>query len=51
MMCPVVPPTRENALDMIAKGVNMLILGNDMYHLHSAFRTIMADCVEPIRRG
>ena len=51
MMCPVVPPTRENALDMIAMGVNMLILGNDMYHLHSAFRTIMADCVEPIRRG
>ena len=51
MMCPVVPPTRDNALEMIARGVNMLILGNDMYHLQSAFKNIMADCVEPIRRG
>ena len=35
--------------DMIAKGVNMLILGNDMYHLQSAFKGILAECVEPIR--
>ena len=50
-MCPVVPATQENARDMIAKGVTMLILGNDMHHLHSAFKNIMTDCVEPIRRG
>ncbi|SDH74712.1 HpcH/HpaI aldolase family protein [Propionivibrio dicarboxylicus] len=50
MMCPVVPPTIENAMDMIAKGVNMLILGNDMYHLQTAFKTIMTDCVEQIRQ-
>ena len=43
IMCPVVPATLENARDMIAKGVNMLILGNDMYHLQSAFKNIMAD--------
>jgi len=36
---------------MIAKGVNMLILGNDMHHLQAAFKNIMAECVEPIRRG
>lgn len=51
IMCPVVPATQENARDMIAKGVNMLILGNDMYHLQSAFKGIMAECVEPIRKG
>jgi len=51
IMCPVVPPTQENARDMIAKGVNMLILGNDMYHLQSAFKGIMTECVEPIRKG
>lgn len=50
IMCPVVPPTEESARDMIAKGVNMLILGNDMYHLQSAFKNIMAGCVEPIRK-
>ena len=49
IMCPVVPATQENARDMIAKGVNMLILGNDMYHLQSAFKGILAECVEPIR--
>ncbi len=51
IMCPVVPPTRENARDMIAKGVTMLILGNDMHHLQTAFKTIMAECVTPIRKG
>jgi 4-hydroxy-2-oxoheptanedioate aldolase len=51
MMCPVVPATQENARDMIAKGVNMLILGNDMYHFQTACRNIMADCVAPIRKG
>ena len=45
------PPTQENARDMIAKGVNMLILGNDMYHLQSAFKGIMTECVAPIRKG
>ena len=50
-MCPVVPPTQENAREMIAKGINMLILGNDMYHLQSAFKIIMAECVAPLRQG
>jgi 4-hydroxy-2-oxoheptanedioate aldolase len=51
IMCPVVPPTQGNARDMIAKGINMLILGNDMYHLQSAFKNIMTECVTPIRQG
>jgi 4-hydroxy-2-oxoheptanedioate aldolase len=49
IMCPVVPATQENARDMIAKGVNMLILGNDMHHFQNACKNIMAECVAPIR--
>lgn len=49
IMCPVVPATQENARDMIAKGVNMLILGNDMYHFQNACKNIMEECVAPIR--
>jgi len=51
IMCPVVPATLENAREMIAKGVNMLILGNDMYHFQSACKAIMAECVTPIRNS
>ncbi|MBS1228173.1 MAG: 2,4-dihydroxyhept-2-ene,7-dioic acid aldolase [Proteobacteria bacterium] len=51
IMCPVVPATQENAREMIAKGVNMLILGNDMYHLQSAFKNILSECVAPLRQG
>jgi len=51
IMCPVVPATQENARDMIAKGVNMLILGNDMYHFQNACKNIMAECVAPIRNS
>lgn len=51
IMCPVVPATLENARDMIAKGVNMLILGNDMHHFQNACKAIMAECVEPIRKS
>lgn len=50
MMCPVVPPTEENMRDMIAKGVKMLILGNDMFHLQSAFRNIR-EAVDAVRKG
>lgn len=51
IMCPVVPATLSNAKAMIAQGVNMLILGNDMYHLHAAFKNIKQDCVDPIRKS
>ena len=51
IMCPVVPATQENMRDMIAKGVNMLILGNDMYHFQNACKNIMTECVTPIRNA
>jgi 4-hydroxy-2-oxoheptanedioate aldolase len=48
-MCPVAPATQANAPERIAKGVNMLILGNDMHHFQNACKNIMAECVAPIR--
>ncbi len=50
MMCPVVPPTEEHMRAMIAKGVTMLILGNDMFHLQSAFKNIRG-VVDSVRNG
>jgi len=49
IMCPVVPATQENMREMIAQGVNIQILGNDMYHFQNACKNIMTDCVTPIR--
>lgn len=50
VMCPVVPVTKENVDAAIIKGVNMLILGNDMYHLQSAFKRITEECLAPFRK-
>jgi len=51
VMCPVLPATRENVEAAIAKGINMLIMGNDMHHLQTAFRKIVDECIAPFRRG
>lgn len=51
IMCPVIPPTLENAREAIANGITMLILGNDIHHLQAAFKTIKANCVDPIRNA
>lgn len=49
VMCPVVPATRENVDAAIARGINMLIMGNDMYHLQQSFKRIVGECAEPYR--
>lgn len=51
VMCPVVPGTKENIESAIARGINMLILGNDMYHLSAALKTMKAEAIDPIRAG
>lgn len=50
IMGPVIPATFEEAKKLIDKGMNMLIMGNDMYHFQAACRTIMSECVEPLRK-
>lgn len=51
VMAPVVPPTVEGAKKAIAKGVNMLIMGSDMFNFQAACKNIISECVEPIRKG
>ncbi|GAB1483358.1 hypothetical protein MASR2M78_21740 [Treponema sp.] len=48
-MAPCVPPTPEYARELIAAGVNMLIMGNDMYHFQKGIGTAMADAVRKVR--
>ncbi len=49
IMGPVVPPTLENVQDAIVTGMNMIIMGNDMYHFQNSCRKMITECVEPLR--
>lgn len=40
VMAPAVPPTYENAKKLIDKGVNMVIMGNDLGNYAAALKTI-----------
>lgn len=49
VMCPVVPATKESIEAAIRKGITMLILGNDMYHLGAALKTMKEQAINPYR--
>lgn len=49
VMCPVVPGTKENIEAAIARGINMLILGNDMWHLQAALKKMQEEAIKPLR--
>ena len=49
IMCPVVPATSESIEEAVGKGINMLILGNDMYHFQNSCRHLVKDCIEPAK--
>lgn len=46
---PCIPPTLENTQKLISDGYNMLIMGNDMWHFQQACKTMMTDCISPLR--
>lgn len=46
VMAPVVPPNSEKTDELIAMGVDMLILGNDIFNQNKMCSTIMNDCVK-----
>lgn len=48
IMAPVVPSSVHDLESAIKKGINMLILGNDMYHLNQALKGMRAE-VEKVR--
>ncbi len=50
LMAPAVPPTIENAQTLIDRGVNMLIMGNDMLHYQSALNNIKQNIVDQLRK-
>ena len=42
-MAPVVPSGEADLRAAIDRGINMLILGNDMYHLNQGLKSIAAE--------
>ena len=40
IMAPALPPTKDNAERLIERGVNMVIMGSDIYNIQSAFKNI-----------
>lgn len=50
LMAPAVPPTMENAQVLIERGVNMLIMGNDMLHYQTALHNIKNNVVDKLRK-
>lgn len=51
IMGPVVPPTLEKVREAINGGMNMIIMGNDMYHFQNACKKMITECVEPLRKS
>ncbi len=49
IMAPALPPTLENARALIDKGVNMLIMGSDMFHMQNALGQIAGNVIEKLR--
>jgi 4-hydroxy-2-oxoheptanedioate aldolase len=47
IMGPVVPPTLENVNEYVANGMNMIIMGNDMWHFQNACKKMVTECIEP----
>jgi len=49
VMAPVVPPTFENAERLIKKGVDMLIMGNDLFHFNQGCRATREQAIDKLR--
>jgi 4-hydroxy-2-oxoheptanedioate aldolase len=49
LMAPAVPATVENVQTLIDRGVNMLIMGNDMLHYQSALSSIKNNVISRFR--
>ncbi len=49
VMAPVIPPTFENAVSLVKKGVNMLIMGSDMSNFQKALRDIKELAIDKYR--
>lgn len=48
LMAPAIPPTEENARNLISRGVNMIIMGSDMFNFQNTLKTIQSEAVQKI---
>jgi 4-hydroxy-2-oxoheptanedioate aldolase len=46
VMAPAVPPTLENVKSLVAKGVNMVIMGSDMFNFQDALKNIKKNAID-----
>jgi len=49
VMAPVIPPSLENTISLVEKGVNMLIMGSDMYNFQRALKDIKELAIDKYR--
>lgn len=48
LMAPAIPPTEESAKTLIGRGVNMVIMGSDMFNFQNALKNIKNNAVSKI---
>lgn len=46
LMAPAIPPTKESVDTLISRGVNMLIMGSDMFNFQNALKNIRSGVIE-----
>ena len=51
VMAPAVPPTLQNVKSLVAKGVNMVIMGSDMLNFQNALKTIKENAIDAYLKG
>lgn len=48
LMAPAIPPTFESAKSLIKRGVNMVIMGSDMFNFQNALKTIKDEAISQL---
>jgi 4-hydroxy-2-oxoheptanedioate aldolase len=49
LMAPAIPPTRDSVNTLISRGVNMIILGSDMYNFQSTLKNLSGDVISQFK--
>lgn len=46
LMAPAIPPTKESVDTLLSRGVNMVIMGSDMFNYQNALKSIRSNVIE-----
>ncbi|OGO79840.1 MAG: 2,4-dihydroxyhept-2-ene-1,7-dioic acid aldolase [Clostridiales bacterium GWC2_40_7] len=49
LMAPAIPPTKESVDTLLSRGVNMIIMGSDMFNFQNALKNIRNNVIENYR--